>query len=216
MPKIDSGLYLGGYLTTTQVDGQPLEVTVHFARVRGRMTCVGLDVRSFTFAAGAEPPAVMSTILPVGMNLTKITSSVLRGVKTAEVVDAAAAKLSSGILDAIDARTEELLQAGAPVAVAEEVRPRVDAILERPVRRRGPIPQLNDTVLRDVVAQTYLNAARTPAQAVREALKTSDLTKDIFKGHVSDDQARKAVAAARRRHFIPPATQPRQHREEQA
>lgn len=217
MPTIESGLYLGGYVTTAQVDGQPLEVTVHFARVRGGVACVGLDVRSFTAAATVGPPEPMSTVLPVGVNLTKITSSVIRGVQTAQVIDAAAAGLRAGILDAVEGRMEDRAQTDATAGVpADDVRPRVEKFLDQPVRRRGPDRQLSDTVLRDVVARAYLDAARKPAQAVRDALKASELTRHIFKGRVSDDQARKAVGAARRRGFIPPATLPRQHREEEA
>ncbi len=63
---------------------------------------------------------------------------------------------------------------------------------------------------------TRRQAEPAHAQAVREALKTSDLTRHIFKGHVTNDQARKAVAAARRRGFIEPVMQPRQHLKEQA
>lgn len=216
MPVMDFGLYIGGYPTTIEANGQPLDVTVHFARVGGRMTCVGLDIRSFR-SFGSNPPEGMSRLLPVRMNLTEITSPLLRAVPTATVIEKASADFRSGILGALDRQVGDLNGMGVLGALAGAGRPQVNAILDGPsARRRGPKPQLDDTALRDVVARAYLDAPSKRVQAVQEALRTSELTKGIFMGHESREQASKAVVAARCRHFIPPAKRGGKQGEEQS
>src|SRR4051794_20146623 len=127
--------------TTIEANGQPLDVTVHFARVGGRMTCVGLDIRSFR-SFGSNPPEGMSRLLPVGMNLTEITSPLLRAVPTATVIEKASADFRSGILGALDRQVGDLNGMGVLGALAGAGRPQVNAILDGPsARRRGPKPQ---------------------------------------------------------------------------
>ncbi len=201
MPVIESGRYIGGHSQTVEVNGQPLEVTAHFAHVRGHVRCVGLDIRGFSSVFGFEAPEDRGQVLPVQGRWTEITSLLVRGVHAAAVIEKASAGMRSGIL----------------AAIAEEVRPQIDAFLDRPApRRRGPKAQLDDVALRDVVAPAYRAGGRKPVQAVRNALATSEQTRPIFRGVVSKDQASKAVVAARRRGFLPPADRSRRHMKEQA
>jgi hypothetical protein len=209
---MDRGNYLGGWPTTVEVNGRQLEVTAHFAIVGGRMTCVGLDVRSFWSPIGFRPPEDKEQIFPVGLEWTEITSPLLRGVRTAEVIESAYETSGSAIRSVLDSVVGSLKEAGVPDGVADQMGPQLDALITKdiPGRRRGRKPLLDDDVLRDVVAKTYQEAPRKPVQAVREALAAAV---PAYKGAVSPDVARKAVATARARGFIPPANSGRQRQE---
>lgn len=176
------------------------------------MTCVGLDVRSFWSPAGFDPPADRTLVRPVGEDWIEITSPLLRSVRTAEVIAAAFDASRAAIDGALGHVIEDLKALGVSDAVADELGPQLEHLLtpEAP-KRRGPKPQLDETALRDVVAQAYLTAARKPVQAVRQALEDSGL----LRPPVTPDQARKAVVNARARGFIPPATRARTRAEEQ-
>lgn len=217
MPVVTRGRYLGRFPTTVEVNGRKLEVTAHFAAVGGRMTCVGLDVRSFWAPVGFEPPDDKESILPVGEEWVEITSPLVRGVKTAEVIDTAFKQGVAATAVALDRIADSLDEAGASSTASpeelERVRTQVERLLSKEApRRRGPKPLLGDDVLRDVVAKTYMGAPRKPVQAVREALAAAV---PAYKGEVSPDVARKAVATARARGFIPPASSGSRRQKEQ-
>lgn len=69
-----------------------------------------------------------------------------------------------------------------------------------------PVSPIGQDALQRVVAATYRTTPKRPVQAVRAALEESGL----LGARVTIDPARKAVAAARARGFIPPAKQGRQ------
>lgn len=184
MPET-SDFYVGPVQVRTQAGGQPLSVDVHLAQVRGRMVCVGLDVRSFE--AGEEG----STGQPLDGDWRPITSPVMRALPTATVIEQALGQ----VRDEFGFVFGHLDRDKYPELLAQ-----VEGYFTPPARRRGPKPVIDDELLRDVVAPAYRMGGRRPVQAVKTALEAAG----VHKGRVSIDQARKAVVAARSRGFIPP------------
>ena len=78
--------------------------------------------------------------------------------------------------------------------------------LPAPSTRRGRRSPLTSKLLAEVVGPAYLTAPRRPVQAVQAALaECADFQGSGPCGDVTIDQARKAVARARRAGLIPPA-----------
>lgn len=85
----------------------------------------------------------------------------------------------------------ELIASWEEIAAGERIR-----------KRPGPQSAMTSEMLASVVAPAYLNAGRKPVEAVREALARTGYSN----GHVTVDQARKAISRARR--TIPPLIPP--------
>src|SRR4051794_29267587 len=194
MPDVDgvdpSAQYLMAVPTQVSIGGHDFAVEVHFAFVRGRLACVGIDLRSFFSKESPEQAKRKPQMLLMNEDWVEITSPVVRGLQTSAVIQKALRKWQ-------DAANLKLETAEGPMSPKEWVKYTVigSGALNRPEnpRRRGPHPQLDDDVLEKVVAVAYGAADHAPTQAVREALETSGL----LKPPVTIDQARKAVAAAR-------------------
>lgn len=180
-----SDFYVGPVQVRTEAAGQPLVVDVHLAQARGRIVCVGLDVRAFTSGDGPNGTR------PLGDEWRPITSPVMRALPTATVIEQAL----SQVRDEFGFVFGHLDRDKYP-----ELFSQVDGYFTPPAGRRGPKPAINDETLHDVVAPAYRMGGRRPVQAVKEALEAAG----VHKGRVSIDQARKAVAAARAKGFIPP------------
>lgn len=188
--------------TTVEIGGSKFWVGVHMAHIQGRFCCVGLDVRSFreerqageqTDGGGQSPRQVL-----MNDDWAEITSPVMRALRTSEVIEAAQEPLRQAVLKISESFVRKWGPSPSGRTPEEVASGRYDP---QPVRRRGPRPLLSDQVLREVVAPTYLLSAHKPVQAVRVALEESE----VLGSRVTIDQARKAVAAARARGFIPPA-----------
>jgi hypothetical protein len=201
MPDTDrvdpSTQYLMAVPTQVSIGGHDFAVEVHIAFVRGRFACVGIDLRSFSIEEGSEEAQKKSQILLVNEDWVEITSPVIRGLQTSAVIQKALREWQ-------DTANLKLETAGRSMPPLEWVKYTVigSGALNRPEnpQRRGPHPQLDDDVLASVVAPAYGVGGHAPTQAVREALQTSG----VLKPPVTIDQARKAVAAARKKGFIPP------------
>lgn len=219
--------YIAPVPTRVEIDGQLFSVHVHLAVLRGRIACVGIDLHSFfefdpelhdkvakledptgdpavdaalTAVAGWDTPSTAkaeTVMLPTNETFVEITSPIVRSLRTSEVIESAVAPMR----DLLRKIADDLAR------LDPRVEPIVNVVEEQwgegspPGKRRGPRPQLDDTVLREVVAATYRVAGKRPVQAVRKALEESG----ALRPPVTIDQARKAVAAARARGFIPPA-----------
>jgi len=201
MPDADrvdpSTQYLMAVPTKVSIGGHDFAVEVHFAFVRRRFACVGLDLRSFFIAKGSEQPQRKPQMRLTNEDWVEITSPVVRGLQTSAVIQKALRKWENEA-------NLKLETAEGPMPPLEWVKYTVigSGALDRPEKpqRRGPHPQLDDDVLASVVAPAYGIGGHAPTQAVREALQTSG----VLKPPVTIDQARKAVAAARKKGFIPP------------
>lgn len=219
--------YYGAVPTEVVIDGEVFWVNVHLAQVDGRYVCVGLDLRSFyeqtpgaseligrpldeqraeavirnlkAQRSGGEAKAVM---VPTNETFVEITSPIVRALRTSEVIETAQAPIR-----------DLLRRVAEGFAQDPSLRPAADIIMrpwQQEPPKRGPRPLLDDQALRHVVAATYRVTPKRPVQAVRQALEASGLLGQ----RVTIDQARKAVAAARARGFIPPAKTGRQRQEE--
>ena len=229
------GRYLGPAATEVEIDGKVFWVHVHLADVDGRLVCVGIDLRSFyevdpelsarvdalhnptgdrftdslitQLESSPETRPAKPLVRPTNDTFVEITSPIVRGLRTSEVIETAVAPMrdllrrlakslqSEPGFEAVGSIVESRLEDGPP-----------------PGKRRGPQPLLDDAALRDVVAAAYRVATKRPVQAVRQALEESN----ALRPPVTIDQARKAVAAARARGFIPPAKRPQAHKGDQA
>jgi hypothetical protein len=214
--------YFGALPTTVEINGQEFWVNVHLAEVDGRFVCVGIDLRSFweadpeQLAKTGQPSAPTGNVmidtairglqtppearepkrvvLPMNDQFVEITSPVVRGLRTSEVIEAAQAPLRDVLGRLAEGLASRPDFEAMPAHVGRLFGP-------PPAARRGPRPQLDDATLRDVVAGTYHLTAKRPVQAVRAALEESG----ALRPPVTIDQARKAVATARARGFIAPA-----------
>jgi len=201
MPDADrvdpSAQYLMAVPTQVSIGGHDFAVEVHFAFVRGRLACVGIDLRSFFIEEGSEEAQRKPQMLLMNEDWVEITSPVVRGLQTSAVIQKALREWE-------DEANLKLETAEGPMPPLEWVKYTVigSGALDRPEnpQRRGPHPQLDDKVLASVVAPAYGIGGHAPTQAVRKALQTSG----VLKPPVTIDQARKAVAAARKKGFIPP------------
>src|SRR3954451_22114387 len=91
--------YLGRTWRTIQASDRRLLAGVHLALVRGRVICVGLDLRSFE-------EDHEGALKPMNAEWIEITSPLVRGVKTAQLIEevlaekrAALAMLLEGMQD---------------------------------------------------------------------------------------------------------------------
>lgn len=66
-----------------------LEVTLHFARVDGRVECIGVDVRTFRWKGEPHPARRLPRTEP-----RPITTTDLRGLRLAEIIEVERAKLA--------------------------------------------------------------------------------------------------------------------------
>lgn len=203
---------LGPVEVSAEAAGQPLNVVVHLAEAGGRVFCVGLDLH----AVDGQP----------------VTTATVRGLRTAEVIETALAKgramlevFLEGMPDEHSIRPEMTSAAFHATAAIEyrgtptlnRTRPELGADVEalftpapETRKRRGPKPLINDDALRRVVVPAYQMGGHRPVQAVKAALLQSGL----LGNRVTIDQARKAVASARVRGFLAPATTGRRSRSE--
>lgn len=191
--------YLGARPTEVEISGRNFAVNVHLAWLKGRLTCVGLDVRSFREDISGDE----TRMEPTNDTWVEVNSPVMRALRTSEVIDAAQEPFRE-LVTRFTATFGPPTEGTSLANFAESLSP-------APRAKRGPRPQLDDEALRDVVAATYRVSVRRPVQAVREALETSGL----LRPPVTIDQARKAVAAARARGFIPPAERGSKRQEDQ-
>jgi hypothetical protein len=191
--------------TSTVIGGMTYWVNVHVALVpdEGRFVCVGLDVRSYWKRDQGAESVPFSEVETTNEGWAEITSPVMRGLQTAAVVDRALGQVRELASWIRETGTHLPEQKAALDALLD------GGLVEAEPRRRGPKPLLDDAALRAVVVPAYRTGGRRPVQAVRAALLESGL----LGGHVSIDQARKAVAAARARGFIPPAKKSDRHEE---
>lgn len=181
--------YIGRHGETIRIGGKAFSVTTHWASVNGRAACVGVDVHAFRSKNSAK--ADLSDAKPTEDGWAEITSPVLRGLRVAEVQDQGRRDLMGLLSQALADAPRREARAGGRVKKALEA---------QPLRRRpGPPALVTDDVLREVVAPAHRTGGRKPVQAVQAALSA-------HRGgeRVSIDQARKAVAKARKRKFLPP------------
>lgn len=168
-----------------EIGDEMFNVRVHWARVGGQLQVVGLDLR--TFWSDAEQEATRRALakgVDFPQPLPRLTTSVLRGLRFAEVVEQSLATA----------------QAELPYAPEEDAKAVRDAARPDPDQpRRGPAPMLTTEDLKNVVAPAYMNGGTRPVVAVQEALKAVP----AMGQHVTKEQARKAVVKAREHGFIP-------------
>lgn len=169
---------------TVEIDGQTFHVTVHWAMVGGRARCVGLDLRSFRSKNDARSD--LSDARSAN-GWAEITSPVVRGVRVAEVVEESRqdVKLLRQMVAALPPARRQAL--GGPAGAGQS--------------KPGPRSRWTDELLRDVVAPAYRVGGSQPAKRVQEALEAH------LDEPISRDMARKAVARARDRGFLPAATE---------
>src|SRR3954451_18809173 len=91
MPDTDrvdpSTQYLMAVPTQVSIGGHKFAVEVHFAFVRGRFTCVGIDLRSFFILdEGSEKAQRKSQTLLTNEDWVEITSPVVRGLQISAVI----------------------------------------------------------------------------------------------------------------------------------
>jgi len=181
-PKQSKDRYRGRLGTTAESHGKTFYVTVHWGTVEGQVVCVGLDLRSFR-SKNSEACDLFDA-KPITGGWTEITSPVVRGFRTAEIIEFARVA------------TRDLAAWAAPD------RPEIARSYAAEARnRRGPTPQLDDDAIERIVAPAYRGGGRKPVQAVRQALEASGL----LRSPVTIDQARKAVMRARKQGALPPA-----------
>lgn len=206
------GRYIGSCPAEIEILGSRFFVDVHFARVGDRFLCVGLDVRSF-YDANNHPldddkyhpfrDRVRSTgssldIRPINEDWVEVTSPVIRGLRPGEIIEAVQAAMRDLLREMLIKRDLD------PDEVVGEALP------SKSPAQRGRRRVLSDVTLRDVVAPAYLTGGRKPVLAVRQALADAG----EYGGLVTIDNARKAVSAARRFGYIPPAAQGRRDQED--
>lgn len=182
-----------GITTKLELLGAPFQLEAHFGVVRGRMACVGIDLRAFTsdttirnaqLLEGAEElNSPRWRALPVGSQIETLRQL---------LVDMGNASLkypeASGVVDE---------------AVRADLKTALEGLESQPKRRRGRTPTLSDAELERVVRPAYLQGGRTPVQAVRVALENHGTAGAGPTGEVTIDQARKAVARARSKGLLP-------------
>lgn len=175
-----------------EIGDEMFSVRVHWARVGGQLQVVGLDLR--TFWSDAEQEATRKA-LAKGVDflqpLPRLTTSVLRGLRFAEVVEQSLAKA-----------VEDLPY--APEEDAKVVRTAARTDPDRP--RRGPSPGMTTEYLRTVVAPAYMDGGTKPVEQVLEAMERQPPPPPSrMKSPFTKEQARKAVVKARALGFIPPS-----------
>lgn len=159
----------------------------------GALFCGGLSIRTVPGALEAsETLAKLSELNVLGPEVSaQVTARLLRQVPVGSLVESAldgARHTLRRYGDRLPAPMVDILSADAKAPRKGE-------------RKPGPIPALSDDMLATVVAPAYLAGGRAPTKAVRQALAEAGFSN----GLVTIDQARKAVARARRQGLIPPA-----------
>jgi hypothetical protein len=185
------GRYLGRSAESVDLDGATFHVRVHWAEVDGRAVPVGLDVRSFTSKREQRLWDELSTedgsdVRPVTQGWAAISSTVMRSLPTATVVD--------------ESRDHLLALLHAAVKQQPQLaRPR-KALRQKPQQAKpGRKPVLSDDDLRDVVAVAYKAGGSRGRQAVLKALEG-------LLGASHEGQAVNAIRRARKAGYLPPAT----------
>jgi len=176
-----------------------LEVLIHVGVHQGRLACIGADLRSFV---GQSTLRVTEYQYLLGHDeYSSIGSQIWRSIPIGELVEEAIAKarkthlaMGSGAWDQIPGWD-----------TAWNADHRAVAEIEGPVETRGRKAIFTDKVLTEVVRPAYLTGGRKPVQAVKLALQRAGLPSSGPDGQVTLDQARKAVAKARKAGIIPPA-----------
>lgn len=159
----------------------------------GALFCGGLSIRTIPGALHAtEVLRELSALNVLGPDVSaEITARLVRQVPVGALVEVALAG---------PRRTLQTYGDRLPASMIETLTG--DAKAPRKGERKpGPTPALSDDMLAAVVAPAYLAGGRAPTKAVRQALVDAG----FGNGHVTIDQARKAVARARRHGLIPPA-----------
>jgi hypothetical protein len=167
--------------------GAPYRVQVHFGLVRGRLACVGLDIRSFT------SDDTTRNIKPLE-GWDELNSPRLRALPIATFVEETR-KLYLDMSQAIQDRPD--LWGLEDKSSQTAFRRASKALKAGPPPRSGRPPILTDEQLREVVAPAYLFGGRKPVQAVQEALERHGMPGAGPRGEVTIDQARKNVQRAR-------------------
>jgi hypothetical protein len=175
--------------------GAPYRVQVHFGKVRGRLACVGLDIRGFT------SDDTTRNIRPLD-GWDELNSPRLRALAIATFVE----ETRMLFLDQSQAIQDQPDLWGLKDKSSQAAFKRASKALKAsaPVRSGRP-PMLTNEELRDLVAPAYLEGGRKPVQAVREALEHHGMPGAGHQGEVTIDQARKNVQRARQLGFIPKA-----------
>lgn len=175
--------------------GVPYRVQVHFGKVRGRVVCVGLDIRGFTSDDTSR------NIQPLD-GWDELNSPRLRALPLATFVEETR-KLFLDQNKAIQAQPDlwGLKDRGSQAAFRRAAK----ALKAPPPVRSGRPAVLTDEELWDIVRPAYLSGGRAPVQAVQEALERHHMPGAGPNGEVTIDQARKNVQRARQLGFIPKA-----------
>lgn len=193
--KIDGS---GKAIRTTSVKPD-LEVLIHVGVHQGRLACIGADLRSF---AGQSTVKEAEYQYLLGHDeYASIGIHIWRSIPIGKLVEEALEKAR---------KSHRAMGAGAWDQI-----PGWDTIwnphhaavgkIEGPVETRGRKTIFTDQLLAEVVNPAYLGGGRKPVQAVRVALQRAGLPGSGLDGEVTPDQARKAVARARKAGVIPPA-----------
>ena len=181
-------LRAGGYYADIQVD-------VEIWKDRdGTLFCGGLSVKTVPGALGVtDLLAEMSELNVLGHDVTaQVTARLMRLLPVGALVENAMQgprRALERFGDRMPADMRQSLEQDANLPSRDTVKP-------------GPKPLLSDELLRTVVVPAYLAGGRAPVRAVQEALAAAGFNN----GHVSIDQARKAVSRAR--HADPPLLGP--------
>jgi hypothetical protein len=165
------------------------QITTHWARVHGRATLVGLDVRSFSQNLDHE-----GNPMAVGDGLAEVTQKVLRGIPISRVRD----------------ETREDMLRHAPgfaeafgTAAAEEYAAHVATLTTKGRARKRQPPA--DRALLEQVAALYKEAtdvgSKTQAKYVEDRLRAAGVPLSLGD---SRSQVRKWIQRARGQGLIPP------------
>jgi hypothetical protein len=177
----------------------PFLLTCHLARVNGRTTLVGLDIRSFTEGGSLAPGDVdgeVSGPVPGPHGLTEVNHPVLRSLRGGEIAEAARARLAAQVASAAGAKGWD--------ASVREAAARTFEVLTSPNRARPSGYRAASEQLQRV-AELYLQAvaaggdsARRPSIYVHHGLTEDGLD-------VSLNTVRGQIHRARVKGLIPPA-----------
>jgi len=178
--------------------GAKFMLRAHFADVRDRVVCVGIDLRSFEseIRNGREHIELQDWT-------DELNSPRWRALPVSESIESVRRLLSDSIAASLNYPELSSLQTEQD---REEMRHAL-TLMSKPASgtRKGRTPVLTDEVLAGVVAPAYRSAGRRPVQAVQAALTAAGAPGAGPSGEVTIDQARKAVARARAQQLIPPA-----------
>ncbi len=176
------------------------QAVVHFARFDDQIICVGLDIRGFYEGLpfrleGGElvdsPPRIA-----VDPHTGPLDSQRLRLFSLGGFIDAARKEISDSLVSGL-AMDKVGDKSSGPNAQ------RLRQWSDKP-RRPGRPASLTDEQLLELVVRTFLDAPRRRQEAVRLALQEAGaLPGNGLHGEVTTEQAKKAIALARKHNLFP-------------